>query len=165
MSRSSQIFNLLMKSAGPANSSGFLVPEGSFQQALDAKLDSFLAEIPAGEEMFNADLARRGIFGSGEAPKEMYRSVYAPIARAGTSAIAESMLSYQQMRQQGLIAAEGFHQQGLNRLSGIYGQELALENQPPWWGELLGTGLGLAGLGFLSGGFGGGGGSAVETAV
>lgn len=163
MSRSSQIFNLLTKSAGPANSSGFLVPQSAFDRALDAKLDSFLAELPVGEEMFNADLARRGIFGSGEAPKEMYRSVYAPIARAGTSAIAESMLSYQQMRQQGLITAEGFRQQGLNRLAGIYGQELAMENQPPWWGELVGTGLGIGALA-LMGGLGGGA-AAATTAV
>ncbi len=95
---------------------GFLPDKGAYDAELEATLASITGQIPVAEENFNADLAARGLFASGEAPKTMYRDVYAPVAREAYSAAAKNRLAYAQAYQQGSMAAEQLRAQYLSTL-------------------------------------------------
>ncbi len=128
---------------------GFLPDKAVFDQNLNTQLAEFLSQIPAGEEAFNTDLASRGIFQSGEAPKNLYSSVYAPIARAGASAVGRSNVQFAQLTQQGNIAAAQNQQQKYRLLI-----DSMLNRQPSTLGSIGNAlsdagGLGLQ-YGFLS---------------
>lgn len=83
---------------------GFLPDKQLFEDDLNASLDSIKADLPYDMEAYNADLASRGIYSSGEAPKHMYRSVVAPVAREMAGAVTRSKLAYSQQYQQGMMA-------------------------------------------------------------
>ena len=93
---------------------GFLPNKGAYDSELEATLASITGQIPVAQENFNADLAARGLFASGEAPKAMYRDVYAPVAREAYSAAAKNRLAYAQAYQQGSMAAEQLRAQYLS---------------------------------------------------
>ena len=93
--------DMLRKQAQNQDYSGFLPDESVFMDSAQADIDEFLGSAPFGRESFNTDLASRGIYSSGEAPKHLYNQVYAPIARAGTGAITKAHLGYAQAYQQG----------------------------------------------------------------
>jgi hypothetical protein len=93
---------------------GFLPDKGAYDSELEATLASITGQIPVAEENFNADLAARGLFASGEAPKAMYRDVYAPVAREAYSAAAKNRLAYAQAYQQGSMASEQLRAQYLS---------------------------------------------------
>lgn len=150
MGAEQQLQNFIRSIDTQGSTTGFLPDKGEYDAALKAQLDELFARLPAGEEAFNADLASRGIFRSGEAPKNLYSSVYAPIARAGASAIAQSNLGYAQRFQQGRIAEE---QVGLSKLQ-LKGQGYANllqydASKAGFWGEIIGTGAGLAALALI----------------
>lgn len=91
---------------GGDSMSGFLPDKGVFDASLQAKLDEFGAQLGINQEAFNTDLASRGIYSAGEAPKFLYQDVMAPIYRAGASATAQSQLEYSKMYQQGRFGQE-----------------------------------------------------------
>lgn len=143
----------LMKESARDTSSGFLPDKGAFDANLEAQLNEIFARLPVSIEQFNTDLASRGIFGAGEAPKALYSDVFAPIARAGASATAASNLGYAQLSQQGQIAGEQLRLGALNTLTGAVTQDEQARNQPsPWMqvlGQVLGTGVSLAAFSML----------------
>lgn len=85
---------------------GFMPDKALFEEDLMNSLEGIQAELPYAEEAFNADLASRGMYSSGEAPKYMYKDVVAPVARAMTSAVSSSKLAYAGQYQQGMMAQE-----------------------------------------------------------
>jgi len=137
-------------------SSMYIPDRDTFMAGIQANIDEILSGIAPGVEAFNADLASRGIFRSGEAPKELYRNVYAPIARAATSAATQGAIGYEQLRIQGASAAQ---QQALQAL------QLLVQGSVPTGGQTsafqdtlfnlgdLGTTLGLMkAFGLMGGG-------------
>lgn len=108
--------DLIMTAYQDRNMTGFLPDKGAYDASLRANIDEIMAGMPVQSEAFEADLASRGIHGAGEAPKFKYQGVYAPIARAATSAAAQSELGYAQAYQRGSIAAEQMRQQMLGYL-------------------------------------------------
>lgn len=141
---------------------GFLPDEATFEADLEARLDEIYAQLPIGQEAFNADLAARGIFSAGEAPAALYRDVYAPIARAGASAVAGSRLAFQQQTTQAKFEMERFRQMtwatmldAMIRREQIQAQEDAQGN--PFL-SAIGTGIGIIGGGAINRALGGGGG-------
>ena len=137
---------------------GFLPDEDKFSTALDAKIDEIMSQLPVGVESFNADLAARGIFSAGEAPAEMYRSVYAPVARAATSAVSNSMLAFNEATMRGNIQAESFRQAELDRNQRWDMFQAEMDAKPKWWQEVIGqvAGGAASALPFVLGGGGGG---------
>lgn len=136
----------IMKAVRLDRSSMYLPDEGTFMAGIQSRIDEILAGLPVGQEAFNADLASRGIFRSGEAPKELYRTVYAPIARAATSAAVEGRIGYEQLRIQGASTAQDQALRALQLLVGGStpqgGQTSALQDTLFNFGDLSST-LGL----------------------
>lgn len=144
----------LMEMADSERFSGFLPDQAKFDQALKSKLDEFMAQLPIGEEAFNADLASRGVFGAGEAPAAMYRDVYAPIARAGATAIGQSELDYSNTLLSARIQGEQLYQNAVNALiDAVMKNDLTRLQQGFDWSGLmksvgkLGTTVALSQLG------------------
>ena len=140
---------LASASAQRENFEGFVPDRSAFDAQIQAQLDQYLAQLPVAQNQFNADLASRGIFGAGEAPKFLYSDVYAPIARAGAQAITQSNVQFEQLSQQGRITQAQLQQQ-----ADQFNRQLRAQKQAALWsgiGGLVGTGLGAL--------LGGGGGS------
>lgn len=110
------LIKLLRDNARRDRSSMFIPNQQAFTNQTNAQIDEILAQLPVNQEAFNADLASRGIFRSGEAPKALYQDVYAPIARAATSAAVAGQVGYEQIRQRGAIASEQLAMQSLQLL-------------------------------------------------
>jgi hypothetical protein len=92
------IENMLMEIIRGQRMNVTLPDKGTYQAATQAQINEILAQMPVGQEGFNADLASRGLFSGGEAPKGMYQNVYAPIARAAATVGTQGMLGYEQMK-------------------------------------------------------------------
>ena len=137
---------LLLKAYNDRNMTGFLPDKGAYDESLRANIDEIMAGLPVGSEAFETDLASRGIRGSGEAAKYKYGQVYAPIARAATSAAAQSNLGYAQAFQSGNIAAEQLRQQTLQMLMQMHQFNTGLDYQDYMSDQ--------AGIGDLFGGIG-----------
>lgn len=140
--------------------SGFMPDAQKYQANIEAQIAELLGQVAGGEEAFNADLASRGIFSAGEAPKALYSSVYAPIARAGASAIASGNLGLEQARMQGYGAQQNARLQAVQLwLNQVLGKE-QLKRQDDattagFLGDLFGTAGQVAGAYFLKGTGGG----------
>lgn len=113
----------------------FLPDRGAFETNLQAQIDDILAQLPAGQEAFNAQAASRGVFTGGESLSRLYSDVYAPIARAGTSAVARGELGFAEATQRGRIAGSQQQQQYYNLLIN------AMLNREPTTLERIGGGL------------------------
>lgn len=131
--------------------SGFMPDSQPYTASIEAQIADLLAQIPAGEEAFNADIASRGTFSAGEATKGLYSTVYAPIARAGASAIAQGNLGLEQARQQGYGMQQNARFQAvqlwLNKIlteQQIKAQKDAADSSA--FGDILGAGIGLLAL-------------------
>jgi len=111
-----QLMNLLRSEAARDMTTGFLPDEGAYNASMKAEVDSIMSRLPAGITDFNADLASRGVFGSGEAPKRMYADVFAPLAREATLATTRGRREYQGLKVQGMSAAEQLRQGKINSL-------------------------------------------------
>jgi hypothetical protein len=74
--------------------------EAAWSANSNAQIADIMAQLPVGREAFNADLASRGLSSSGEATKNLYSSVYAPIGRAAATVGSQNMLGYQSMKMQ-----------------------------------------------------------------
>ena len=140
---------------------GFLPDEETFEADLQAQLDEIFAQLPGGIEAFQADLATRGVFGSGEATGALYRDVYAPVARAGASAVASSRLSFQQQQLQAKFEMERFQQMTWETLLNAMLERERIQAQKDaqgggFWGA-VGTGIGIIGGGAVNRAIGGGG--------
>lgn len=120
---------MLLKAYNDRNMTGFLPNKGAYDESLRADIDEIMAGLPVGSEAFESDLASRGIRGSGEAVGAKYRDVYAPIARAATSAAAQSNLGYAQAYQSGSIAAENLRQNTLQMLMQMHQFNTGLDYQ------------------------------------
>lgn len=101
-----------------ARQSGFLPDKGAYMAELQGTLTEYAAQLGVNREAFEANLAGRGISGAGQATETRYRDVTAPVMRAGGQAVRQSFLDYLQAYQRGSIAAEGFRQQSISRLTG-----------------------------------------------
>lgn len=97
---------------------GFLPEMDPYMEELQGTLDEFAAQLGVSEEAFEANLAQRGISGAGQATEARFRDVTAPVMRAGAQATRQAFLDYLQTYQRGSIAAEGFRQQDIGRLTG-----------------------------------------------
>ncbi len=82
-------------------STSFVPDQGAFNAQTQSNVDNILAQLPVSREAFNTNLASRGIYSAGEAPKAEYADVYAPIARAATGASVAGQVGYQQLAMQG----------------------------------------------------------------
>lgn len=133
--------------AGERNYNGFLPDKSAWDADLKAKLADVYATLPVGVENFNADLASRGIFRSGEAPKNLYGQIYAPIARTAASAVASSNLGYSQQYQQGMQFGANLRQNYYNMLL-----QAVMQRQPSAAGTLGGSLSDLASAGLTLGG-------------
>ena len=145
---------------------GFLPDEATFEADLEARLDEIFAQLPGGIEAFQADLATRGIFGAGEAPAALYRDVYAPIARAGASAVAGSRLAFQEQTIQAKFEMERFRQQTWTTLLNVMLERERIQAQKDaqssgFWGA-VGDVAGVA-IGTAIAGPAGGGAAATQT--
>lgn len=130
--------------------SGFLPDREVFDEALQSQLAGFTAQLPASVEAFNADAAARGVFSSGQAGAELYRTAIAPIARAGTTAIAQANLGFAQAEQRGRIAADTSRQNYLALLGqALSGQTSTGQRIAGTLGELGDFGIQYGTLGAL----------------
>jgi len=129
-----------------SNLSG-LVPElDPFEDAINARFEQILSQVPFAMEGFNADLASRGIYSSGEAPGAMYRDVLAPVAGQLASVATQGRLQFEGMRQQGAMTRAQIKEQQLQRALQMWGVLRAEEAQPSFLEELIGTAVGYAPL-------------------
>ena len=126
---------ILRDEAERDRTSGFLPDKEVFDADLGAQLDEFYAGLPVAREQFESDLASRGIRSSGEATGELYRTAYAPIARAGASAVARSNLGYAQMFQQGRYQEEALRAKYTAMLGGALARQTTFGQR---MGELFG---------------------------
>lgn len=106
----------------------------AWQDVMKADVGQIMSSLPMSMEAFNADLASRGIYGSGEAPKHMYQDVVAPVARAATGATARFNLGLEESRQRGVVAEAQIRQQGLRDLLNAI---ISKEEYTTSWTELL----------------------------
>jgi hypothetical protein len=120
-------------------STGFLPDETLWTKATQSSIDKILASLPSGMERFNTDLASRGIYSSGEAPKYMYQDVVAPVMREAGGALIQGKLGYAQAFQQGKIAEENMKMNYLNMLLS------AMLNKQPGFMSSIGESLSGAG--------------------
>lgn len=132
----------LSNKANSFRTDAFLPNEAAYNADLEAKIAEIMSQVTGGVENFNANAASRGVYTSGEGLTHLYSDVYAPIARAGTSAVAAGKLGYAQAYQQGSIAAENIKQNYYSLLTN------AMLNKSPSFGDKLGGTLqDLGGLG------------------
>jgi len=108
--------NVVMPGYRTERTSGFMPDEGDYDAAIEADINDIMSQLPMGMESFNADLASRGIYGAGEAPKRMYSDVIAPVARQASNAAVQGRLKYAQSYQQGRMAEENQRMQYLEYL-------------------------------------------------
>lgn len=107
----------LARSAGRARS-GFLPDKAAYMGELQGTLEEYAAQLGIRREAFQTDVAGRGIGPGGAGTSPYYQDVVAPVMRAGAQAVRGSFLDYLKAYQQGSIAAEGFRQQDISRLTG-----------------------------------------------
>jgi hypothetical protein len=112
----SKMQNQLEELAMQERYTGFMPDKALLEEDLMNSLEGIKAELPYAEEAFNADLASRGMYSAGEAPKYMYKDVVAPVARAMTSAVSSSKLAYAGQYQQGMMAQEQTRQNYMNMM-------------------------------------------------
>jgi len=144
--------DLLQQRAQEQNFTGFMPDRGLFDAYIQAQIDAAMGRLPFNEEAFNANLASRGLFTAGEAPKYLYSDVYAPVASAIAQSTTQGNLQFAGMQQQGAIAAES----AMSNRIGMYinwllsQQQLELQRrqiaaeQSAAWGNVFGN---LAGIG------------------
>jgi len=92
------IENLLMEIIRGQRMNVTMPDKTTWQANTNAQIADVLAQLPVSQEAFNADLASRGMFSAGEAPKNLYSQVYAPIARSAATVGTQGMLGYEQMK-------------------------------------------------------------------
>ena len=125
----------LRNNANSTSTTGFLPDKAVWDRMMNAQVQDAMGGLGAGIENFNTDLASRGIYGSGEAPKNLYSNVYAPVARSVSSAVTNANLGYAQSYQQGMESAA--------QIRANYSQQLlaALQNRTPTTAGAIGGGL------------------------
>ena len=101
------------------NRAGMFAPDrAGFEQRTQLQQEEIFRQYGVSAEGFEADLARRGIRGAGQAPGARYRDVVAPAVGAAQRAQVSGELGFAQMQQQGQIAAEQIRTQILASLGG-----------------------------------------------
>ncbi len=99
-------------------SSQFVPDEAAFTAQTESNIDRILARLPVGIENFEADLASRGIRGSGEATGRKFADVIAPITREATGAAVSGQVAFEGLKQRGNIAADQARNQLIALLTG-----------------------------------------------
>lgn len=139
------------------NFTGFMPDKGVYDQSVQAAIDQALGRLPMGVENFNADLASRGLYTAGEAPKYLYSDVYAPVAQGIAQATAQGNLAFAGAQQQGAIATEN----AMSNRMGMYVNWLISQSQlelqrkqisaqqSAGWGSALGSAAGIAAMALL----------------
>lgn len=92
------IQNMLMEVIRGQRMNITMPDQTTYQNATNAQIADVLAQLPVDQEAFNADLSSRGLYSGGEAPKNLYSQVYAPIARSAATVSTQSAQNYEAMR-------------------------------------------------------------------
>lgn len=100
------ILDLLRGSATRDRITGFIPDQADFDASLAAQMDEIMAGILGSREQFAAATSARGITGSGETPRQLFRDVLAPGVRAAATVTAQAQLAFGQQVQTGAIAQE-----------------------------------------------------------
>ncbi len=82
-----------------------------FQQSIQLQIQDILSQVPGSIEALNADFASRGIFSGGEAPAAVIKYAIDPLVRSALTAGVQGEIGYQQLRSQGLQAADQYYAQ------------------------------------------------------
>lgn len=128
---------------------GWMPNESVFRQQADATAAAVQDQLPMAMENFNAELAKRGTYRSGESTPRMYQDVIAPIARQIADVRYQSELKFHQMKGEMAYRREALKQQYAQLLLQRYMAEFkAKAKQPTPWGafgtlsgSLIGTEL------------------------
>jgi len=143
--------DMLKKEVQRDRTTGFLPDESLWTKATQSSIDKILATLPSGMERFNTDLASRGIYSSGEAPKYLYSDVVAPVMREAGGALVHGRLGYSEMVRQTKMQAEQQRMQYMSMLINAVANKgkTPFQNIAGTIGELGGTALtmGLYGYG------------------
>lgn len=130
------------------NRSGRLAPDiQAYKQVQETETAQILSTLPFSKEAFQADVASRGIFGAGEAPKNLYRDVYAPVAQGVAGVQAKFGLGLEEARRTALVQEAQIRQQALNSLLQAI---IAKEEYTTSWSEAF-LGIGSSILGSAAG--------------
>lgn len=89
------------RKADEFDTNAFIPDEGAFTAKAQSDVDRIMSQYGYSQEAFNADLASRGIFGSGEAPGYLAREVRAPFIREALGATTQAQKEYEYLAQSG----------------------------------------------------------------
>jgi len=110
------------------NYTGFMPDKRAYDRSARGMIDEIIADLPMSTDVFDANLAARGIHGSGEAPGHYYSQVVAPVMKAAGNVVNQSQLAYSQAYQHGMIQEEMLHQKNLENFTNVmlskYGVDL-----------------------------------------
>lgn len=134
-----EVIDMLLREYRTARETGFLPDEAAYEAQIQADIEDVMSQLPIGEEAFMAQIASQGIYGAGELTKNLYRDVYAPLARAGTGAAVRGRLGYAQAYQQGQFQATNILSTILQAY--INKQPSMLQRLGGWLGEAGGLGM------------------------
>lgn len=84
----------------------FSVDRAGFETRTQLQQEEIFRQYGVSAEGFEADLARRGIRGAGQAPGAKYRDVVAPAVGAAQRAQVQGELGFAELQQRGMISAE-----------------------------------------------------------
>lgn len=88
------------------------VPEYEpFEQSIQLQIEDILSQVPGSIEAINADFARRGLYSASEAPAAVVKYAIDPLVRSALTAGVQGEIGYQQLRSQGLQAADQYYAQ------------------------------------------------------
>jgi hypothetical protein len=110
--------NLYMQELRRNRAGAFSVDRAGFDRRTQLAQEDIFRQYQVSAEGFEADLARRGIRGAGQAPGAKYRDVIAPAVGAAQQAQVAGELGFAQMQQQGQIAASQISASILTSLGG-----------------------------------------------
>ena len=82
-----------------------------FRQSIQLQIQDILSQVPGSVEAINADFARRGLYSGSAAPAAVVKYAIDPLVRSALTAGVQGELGYQQLRSQGLQAADQYFAQ------------------------------------------------------
>lgn len=101
------------------NRAGMFAPDRTgFERRTQLQQEEIFRQYGVSAEGFEADLARRGIRGAGQAPGAKFRDVVAPAVGAAQRAQVQGELGFAELQQRGQMMAEQIRTQILASLGG-----------------------------------------------
>ena len=96
-----------------------------FQQSIQLQIQDILSQVPGSIEAINADFASRGLYSGSEAPAAVIKYAIDPLVRSALQAGVQGEIGYQQLRSQGLQAADEYYANLLKVGAGTQGPSTA----------------------------------------